>query len=119
VPHPTYQLVIELRGSVRCVVGKLGVCSFPQGRYVYTGSAKRNLPARVARHLAMTKCLHWHIDYLLARTEARVIEVRTFARAECKVNRHTPGRIIVAGFGSSDCRSGCGAHLKFLGHSDQ
>ena len=116
-PHRTYQLVIELRGKVRCRVGKLGVFSFPPGRYIYTGSAKRHMAARLARHLSRTHRLHWHIDYLLATPEAKLIQVLTCAQAECSVNRKTPGSIVVAGFGSSDCRSGCGAHLKFLGRS--
>ncbi|OGA25238.1 MAG: hypothetical protein A3I01_12940 [Betaproteobacteria bacterium RIFCSPLOWO2_02_FULL_65_24] len=111
----TYQLVISLRRGVRVEVGKLGVLKLPKGRYIYTGSAKRNLRSRIARHLAREKRLHWHIDYLLARPEARVIEVRTFRAAECSINERTAGDVAAAGFGASDCRRGCGAHLKFLG----
>jgi diamine N-acetyltransferase len=40
---------------------------------------------------------------------------RTSAEAECAVNRGTPGAILIRGFGASDCRAGCGSHLKFLG----
>ena len=115
-PTPiTYQLVICLRRDVCVEVGKLGVLKLPKGRYVYTGSAKRNLASRIARHLAREKRLHWHIDYLLARPEARVIEVRTFRPAECSINERTGGDVAAAGFGASACRRGCGAHLKFLG----
>ena len=113
--HPTYQLLISLRRAIRFKAGALGPLAFPKGRYVYTGSARVNLTARIARHLSRDKLRHWHIDYLLARPEARVTGVLTFRGPECDVNRRTPGRIAAPGFGSSDCRAGCGAHLKFLG----
>jgi Uri superfamily endonuclease len=45
----SYQLGIEVRRPVRIGVGRLGQFLFPAGRYVYTGSAKRNLEARIAR----------------------------------------------------------------------
>jgi Uri superfamily endonuclease len=111
----TYQLVIRLRRAIRVRVGALGTLRLPKGRYIYTGSAKRNLGSRIARHLVRAKRLHWHIDYLLARAESRVLEVRTFRAPECAVNRGTAGAIVAPGFGASDCRAGCGAHLKFLG----
>jgi Uri superfamily endonuclease len=111
----TYQLIIELRRPVTVAIGRLGRFHFPRGRYVYTGSAKRNLEARIARHLSQHKRLHWHIDYLLHVEGVRVIKVRCFARAECNVNAATRGAIIASGFGASDCRAGCGSHLKYLG----
>lgn len=108
----TYQLIIELARPARVVVGRLGEVSFPAGRYVYTGSARRGVEARVRRHLSPQKRLHWHIDYLLANPRARVVEIRTSSDAECAVNQRTHGDIVAAGFGASDCHSGCGAHLK-------
>lgn len=89
--------------------------TFPEGTYTYTGSAKRSLASRIARHLGSDKKLHWHIDYLLARPEARVTRVKTFQACECEINQQTRGRVIAPGFGSSDCRSRCGAHLKWRG----
>jgi Uri superfamily endonuclease len=47
----SYQLLIEVPRPVRCTVGRLGKIGFPAGRYVYTGSAKRALEVRIARHL--------------------------------------------------------------------
>jgi len=108
----TYQLIIELRRPEHVAVGRLGEVSFPIGRYVYTGSARRGVEARVRRHLSPQKRLHWHIDYLLASPRARVVEIRTFSDEECVVNRRTRGDIVVPGFGASDCHAGCGAHLK-------
>ena len=108
----TYQLLIEVVAPVRVRVGRLGSFDFPAGLYSYTGSALRNFEARVNRHLSGTKKMHWHIDYLLAAPGVHVREVRRYADGECAVNQRGAGEIAVAGFGSSDCRSGCGSHLK-------
>jgi Uri superfamily endonuclease len=111
----TYQLHIEVREEVRVTVGRLGECIFPPGRYIYTGSAKRNLEARLRRHLSPTKRLHWHIDYLLAAPGVRVMSVARFNAPECQLNRQTAGSLPVPRFGATDCRAGCGSHLKYQG----
>ena len=107
----TYQLELRLARPVRCRVGALGLCVFPAGRYRYTGSARAALEARIARHQARTKRIRWHIDYLLAQPGVRIVAVHRSALAECRLCQTTGGRIVVPGFGASDCRSGCGAHL--------
>lgn len=114
-PFTSYQLLIEVPHTVQCVVGRLGMFSFPAGRYVYTGSARRGFEARIARHLRSHKTLRWHIDYLLAAPGVRIVEVIRSRRGECALNRAVAGRLVAAGFGASDCRTGCGAHLKRLG----
>ncbi len=111
----SYQLLIEVTLPVRCVVGSLGTVDFPAGRYVYTGSAKRGLEARIARHLRSAKALRWHIDYLLGAPGVTVAAVVRSRREECRLNQASPGRVLVPRFGASDCRAGCGAHLKYLG----
>jgi Uri superfamily endonuclease len=111
----TYQLLIELSVAVRLQIGHLGRFEFPAGLYVYTGSAKRHLASRVARHLAKRKRLRWHVDVLLASGAARVVAVRLSRRAECALNRASPGSVLVPRFGASDCRARCGSHLKYLG----
>ncbi|MCM8596002.1 DUF123 domain-containing protein [Accumulibacter sp.] len=111
----TYQLQILLAEPLRIVVGRLGECAFPAGRYVYTGSARRNLAARIARHLRREKTLRWHVDYLLGAPGVTVTGVALSAAGECALNQATRGRIVVPGFGASDCRSGCRSHLKYLG----
>ncbi len=113
-PARTYQLSIRIAAPVRIAVGRLGVFNFPAGDYVYTGSATRNLEARIARHLSRAKKMHWHIDWLLAAPGVEVREVRRFAAPECEVNARQAGKILVPGFGASDCRAGCGSHLKRL-----
>jgi Uri superfamily endonuclease len=111
-PARTYQLLIEVTRPVRVVVGRLGEFEFPAGLYCYTGSALRNIEARIRRHLSSAKKLHWHIDYLLAVPGVRIREVKRFAEDECRINRRAVGEIPAPGFGASDCRAGCGSHLK-------
>lgn len=111
----TYQLLIHLNQPVRLQIGRLGEFDFPAGDYVYTGSAKRNFEARIARHMRYDKTLRWHIDYLLDAMEARVTSVVRAERDECEMNQAHPGVVLVPGFGASDCRNGCGSHLKYLG----
>ncbi len=113
-PHHSYQLLIRLDRECEIRVGALGRFRFPEGWYLYTGSARRNLEARLQRHLRREKRLRWHIDYLLAAPAARVLALSTSARGECAWNRASGGRVIVPGFGAGDCTAGCGAHLRLL-----
>jgi len=110
-----YRLTIRLARCVRVRVGRLGWVRLPAGVYYYCGSARRALPARVARHLRRRKPRRWHIDYLLAHPAARVMAVRAWAdRRECDLVAaalRRGGRAAIKGFGSSDCASGCPAHL--------
>jgi sugar fermentation stimulation protein A len=103
---------------MRLRVGKLGLFTFPAGYYVYTGSAMRGLQARLDRHRRRRKKLWWHIDYLLRRARiVEVVEVPTRRRMECALNRRVlemaGARVVVSGFGASDCR--CEAHLAYFG----
>jgi len=110
----SYRLHIRLAQDCVIRVGRLGSFRFPAGYYVYTGSAVRNIGARIRRHLCGDKKLRWHIDYLLASPHAEIIRVETSAIGECELNRRTSGRMPVPGFGASDCRNRCGSHLKFM-----
>ncbi len=110
----TYQLVLEIQKPIRVQVGALGIFDFPAGLYVYTGSARKNLAQRIARHFKKEKPLRWHIDYLTTHPAVRILEVKKFTTHECNVNRKTKGSIVVPGFGASDCRKKCGAHLKYV-----
>ncbi len=94
-------------------IGKLGTFDFPAGDYIYTGSAIRNMEARISRHLSKNKPLKWHIDYLLAVAEAHITEVTRHSVPECLVNQNTPGVILIPRFGASDCQSHCSSHLKY------
>jgi sugar fermentation stimulation protein A len=95
-------------------IGRLGVYEFPRGYYVYTGSARQGMDARIRRHLSNKKRRHWHIDYLL---EEGVVEgVYYFDKGECEVSREvfslSGAALIVRKFGSTDCS--CPSHLAFF-----
>ncbi|WP_236101874.1 GIY-YIG nuclease family protein [Methylotetracoccus oryzae] len=113
--HRAYQLHIVVPEPLSVRVGALGLCDFPAGRYVYTGSARRNLAARIGRHLTAEKPARWHIDYLLGARGVAIEAVTSFARPECLLNGVTGGHILVPRFGAGDCRFGCGSHLKYVG----
>lgn len=102
-------------------IGRLGAYSFRKGLYVYVGSAKRNLQARIDRHIQLEKKRRWHFDYL--RPYLQLAEIETFPgeEGECglfqRLLKENNGSIPVRGFGSSDCR--CPAHLFFVPCCDE
>ncbi len=111
-----YQLVVRVPRARTIAIGSLGHFTFPAGHYVYTGSARRGLESRIARHLRTQKKKRWHIDYLLR--QGRVVAVRRYRgdHSECelngKVGNLSGSRIIARDFGSSDC--GCYTHLFYF-----
>lgn len=116
-----YQLLIRVDKPLAFRIASLGRIDLPVGWYVYSGSARRAAAARISRHLRKRKPKRWHIDYLLTRREARVIAIRLWpweSGLECKVNQRLinerDAQAVIPRFGSSDCRSGCRAHLLFL-----
>ena len=115
-----YSLLIHLSKGKNIKVGKLGIFHFPEGYYIYVGSAMNGIEQRVTRHKRKEKKKRWHIDYLLE--EAEVIDVfikgNVKRKEECKtVNEWIKkgGKILVKGFGSSDCK--CETHLLYFGKS--
>ena len=110
----SYQLFIRLLRSETITIGRLGEFSFAAGEYIYSGSARRGICARVNRHLRVEKKLRWHIDYLLAAATAGIVKVRFSTLDECYLVNESGGLVVVPGFGASDCRCGCGSHLRFF-----
>ncbi len=110
----SYRLRIRLARDAWIRVGALGRFRFPAGDYLYTGSARRNLEARIARHASRDKKPRWHIDYLLLHPAATLVAVERSSLPECEWHRTAPGAAIVPGFGASDCRAGCGSHLHLI-----
>ncbi len=111
-----YNLIISLSKKKEIKIGRLGTFIFPEGYYVYTGSAQNGLEKRINRHLSSNKKFHWHIDYLLSH--AKVIKVLRYVgrKDECKLNNVTGQSAgatqIVKKFGSSDCN--CVTHLYYF-----
>jgi len=123
-----YVLHLDVRQSLTLWVGALNCIFLPAGHYVYVGSARRGIDSRIARHkrLAGQKkgTHHWHIDYLLTHPQIQLTgETALSGRSECDVSRQIASRTGVSApvpdFGSSDCRSGCKAHLYRLGAEEK
>jgi sugar fermentation stimulation protein A len=108
----SYILLLHLTKDEKIKVGRLGVILFQKGWYLYTGSAKRNLKKRMARHMRKRKNLFWHIDYLREAADKCIpIPVRSSTPLECPMSKRL-GEIAdwsVPKFGSSDCH--CDTHL--------
>jgi Uri superfamily endonuclease len=116
-----YCLVLSGGGSL-IRIGAIGEQFFPQGYYVYAGSAlgPGGLSARVGRHITTAKFpgskTHWHIDHLLHHPSFRLVAVycaETEEPLECKLARGIGGDGMRR-FGCSDC--GCASHLFFFPH---
>ncbi len=112
-----YQLLIHLPKETSIVVGKKGKFKFPKGYYIYTGSAKNGLKARVERHLRKKKKHFWHIDYLLDYASVKLVFFIPDERLnECSLSRKTLRKIgatvIAPRFGASDCN--CSTHLVYF-----
>ena len=119
-------LVIRRRSSLR--PSRRRTFALLPGTYLYVGSAlgPGGLAARVLRHLAPRKTLHWDIDFLLHGP--RSPSARVFARAsaarglECRwarriararatfpvVGTREGERRASHGFGAGDCTRRCG-----------
>ena len=113
-PWISYSLFIRVEKPQIITIGRFGSFEFISGNYIYSGSARRNLLARVNRHLRQEKKLRWHIDYLLSAPAVVIVKVLVSTISECALVAAGGGSILVPGFGASDCRSGCGSHLRML-----
>jgi Uri superfamily endonuclease len=89
----------------------------PAGRYAYCGSARGSggIAARIGRHCRPEKKNHWHIDYLLQVADvAETWWTTDEAWTECMAVmalKSQGGTFPMPGFGSSDCKKRCPAHL--------
>ena len=111
-----YILKIKFEKEKNIKIGALGEKTFAPGYYFYTGTAQRNLEARIKRHYSSDKNFHWHIDYFLAEAELEKDFVFKLPGAgECflaQILKENGGKTPVSGFGASDCS--CGSHLIYF-----
>lgn len=116
----TYIIEIYSKRKSDLTLKKFGKISLPEGYYYYSGSAQKNLYARITRHSQKDKKLFWHIDYLLALKSMEFKSIYIFPEKEklfeCTIIKSIEEMqsIIhpVKGFGSSDCRK-CISHLVY------
>jgi Uri superfamily endonuclease len=115
-----YLLFLEVLTTINLAAGILGEISLEPGSYIYVGSGRRNIEARVARHCRLaadrTGRVHWHIDHLLTHPAVRLVRViKRTGTDECSVSKQLARckgvSVAVPRFGASDCRAGCLAHL--------
>ncbi|MGC9523845.1 MAG: GIY-YIG nuclease family protein, partial [Anaerolineae bacterium] len=76
---------MSLRSSRQITVGALGTWRFPEGTYLYVGSAwgPGGLRARLSRHLRGSPKVRWHVDYLRAHADPIAVWMASDARVEC------------------------------------
>ena len=116
-----YVLIINVEQPTEIRIKSLGVVDFAPGIWVYVGSAmglgSTNLENRLGRHFRKQKTIYWHIDHLLDQDMeiVKAIWAQSTIHLECEVahalaldNSFKPGP---KGFGASDCKSGCIAHI--------
>ena len=116
-----YALVLRLEQPTRLRVGALGAALFPAGVYVYLGSARGpgGIRARLGRHLRGKGRPRWHVDYLRAVAWPVAYAYTTAPPRrlpwECAWSQALAALaeawVPLPGFGASDCRHGCLAHL--------
>ncbi|MFA9555894.1 DUF123 domain-containing protein [Evansella sp. AB-rgal1] len=109
-----YVIMMNLLEDRHVAIGKLGSFLFHKGTYIYVGSAKKNIQARVKRHINKEKpTRRWHIDFFSSNTS--VIGFITFPhhKGECQlkdfIQKQFHGTVVAKGLGSSDCS--CDSHL--------
>jgi sugar fermentation stimulation protein A len=113
----SYLVIFRLPRRRLVRVGELGNIHFREGYYIYVGSARRGLSARIQRHRRLRKKVFWHVDYLSALAEFRAaLPVRSSEDLECEMaaSLQDLSEWWVPGFGSSDC--GCPSHLFWTSH---
>ncbi|MBN2334310.1 DUF123 domain-containing protein [Candidatus Bathyarchaeota archaeon] len=112
-----YCLCIQVHREISVQIGALGLLAFPEGKYIYVGSALNSLTPRINRHLKTSQgkhhVTHWHIDYLLREPTVSiqaVYAVETDKKIECAIAEKVGQKgQPVKGFGCSDCV--CVSHL--------
>jgi len=95
---------------------------FKKGDYLYIGSAKGCLEARLRRHLKKDKKSFWHIDYLLKNRRTQISKIWVILESiECEIAevfcRNPITETVRKGFGSSDCN--CLTHLFYIKSKEQ
>ncbi|MEA2087050.1 MAG: GIY-YIG nuclease family protein [Candidatus Caldatribacteriota bacterium] len=100
----------------------MGKIFLKKGDYIYIGSAKGCLEARLRRHLRKNKKTYWHIDYLLKDERTQISQIWVILKSiECEIAevfyRNLFTETAKKGFGSSDCK--CETHLFYIKNKEK
>jgi len=122
----SYILLLRVATDQSVRIGGLGVLMARAGMYLYFGSAfgPGGIRARINHHMGGSSHPHWHLDWLRAAAiPTTVWWALGPQRLECTwasgFARCLRAEVPLAGFGASDCRGGCPAHLLFFGTMDE
>jgi len=110
-----YLYLLHNEESQTIEIGEQGAIEFPQGYYLYVGSAESDLTKRLARHSRTRKGMEWHIDYLRNKTSVAgswPIRNKTLQVCDLAAMVSDIANSSVTGFGSSDCNSN--SHLFYF-----
>lgn len=116
----SYFILMCLLQASDIQIGRKGRFHFPQGYYIYTGSAMGGLLQRLKRicRCGFRRRLHWHIDYFIRYPLVQILEIYAVPEVfknECvynqKICQFPTATVPVQQFGSSDCKAGCKGHL--------
>jgi len=116
----SYVIVYSLNDISEVRVGSLGKVEFNPGIYFYCGSAfgSGGLASRIYRHISKPLKQFWHVDYLSQVSKPlRIWFTMSEKSTECSLVRSLDKNQEISpfsrGFGSSDCKEGCFAHLLY------
>ena len=109
----TYILLIENKKEKKAKIGRLGRLEFRRGKYLYVGSGRQNLKARINRYLSKRKNIFWHIDYFLESGDTEIKKIWISQTDECQIARVLSryGKAFER-FGCSDCK--CNSHFFYV-----
>ncbi|MBN2581427.1 MAG: GIY-YIG nuclease family protein [Planctomycetes bacterium] len=112
-----YCLLLHVPRPIYLTAGRLSGTHVEPGFALYVGRARKNLFARLARHMRRRKPRRWHIDYFFpAATPLGAFVLTDGGLSECaiadRLARRPAVRRIIPGFGASDCR--CKGHLLWM-----
>ena len=122
----SYLLFIDVLDDVKIEVNGWNLF-VRKGKYIYVGSALKNIDKRIERHIKSSKGLtekkHWHIDYFLSDEKVFLKDFSKFDKKECDLSQEIfkAKKVLPVflekenkkkGFGNSDCNV-CKSHLYF------
>ncbi|MHA1712964.1 MAG: GIY-YIG nuclease family protein [Candidatus Ranarchaeia archaeon] len=128
----SYVLVIRLKKPLKIMIRHRQYVLDDKAVYLYIGSAvgrSTSLENRISRHLRISgKRKHWHIDSITMDQDSEVTDVFLAVsddNLECDITKkileslQARASAPIPGFGASDCKRKCPAHLLKITGSKQ